>query len=78
MLFRSYTYDDARDAFIPPRPFDAFILNEESCNWDAPFPAPQDGKMYFWDGTVNQWKTWDYVPCCDDCPPGTDCGGATK
>lgn len=51
-----YIYSDIRDAFIPPKPFDAFVLNEETCVWEAPFPAPQDGKVYFWDGSTNNWE----------------------
>lgn len=54
-----YTYDSARDAFIPPQPFTSWTLNEESCLWEAPIPMPTDGEMYSWD-EANQ--TWVKVP----------------
>lgn len=54
-----YTYDPARDAFIPPQPFPSWTLNEESCLWEAPIPMPTDGEMYSWD-EANQ--TWVKVP----------------
>ena len=44
-----YTYDAARDAFIPPQPFTSWILNETSCLWEAPVAYPDDGNMYIWD-----------------------------
>lgn len=51
-----YTYDEARDAFIPPKPFNSWRLNEDSCNWDAPTPYPQDGKMYTWSEDTLSWQ----------------------
>jgi len=49
-----YTYDEGRDAFIPPQPFPSWVLNEDTCLWDAPVPYPDDGQMYDWDeGTVS-------------------------
>lgn len=50
-----YTYDEARDAFIPPKPFNSWLLNEDTCQWDAPVPYPTDGKMYMWDEEQQQW-----------------------
>lgn len=50
-----YTYDEARDAFIPPKPFDSWILNEETCLWEAPSPMPNDGKIYDWDESTQSW-----------------------
>lgn len=50
-----YTYDEARDAFIPPKPFDSWILNEETCLWEAPSPMPNDGKRYKWDESTLSW-----------------------
>lgn len=47
-----YTYDEARDAFIPPQPFPSWTLNEETCLWEAPSPYPTDGEMYLWDEPV--------------------------
>lgn len=55
-----YTYDPVLDGFIPPKPFDAWTLNQETCLWEPPFPPPNDGKLYSWDGTVNQWAEWNY------------------
>jgi hypothetical protein len=42
-----FKYDEARDAFIPPQPFASWVLNEETCDWEAPYPAPDDG-IYTW------------------------------
>ena len=50
-----YTYDEARDAFIPPKPFDSWLLNEDTCLWDAPTPYPSDGGMYRWDEDTLAW-----------------------
>jgi hypothetical protein len=50
-----YTYDATRDAFIPPQPFPSWVLNEQSCLWDAPVPYPTDGKRYSWDEATLSW-----------------------
>lgn len=50
-----YTYDRQRDAFIPPKQFDSWVLNEETCLWEAPTPIPTDGKNYRWDETTKSW-----------------------
>ena len=50
-----YTYDEARDAFIPPKPFESWTLNEETCIWEAPIPYPTDGIMYRWDEEAGDW-----------------------
>jgi hypothetical protein len=50
-----YTYDEARDAFIPPKPFPSWVLNEDTCLWDAPLPYPEDGKMYTWSEDDQLW-----------------------
>ena len=50
-----YTYDSERDAFIPPKPFDSWLLNEDTCLWDAPTPYPSDGGMYRWDEDTLAW-----------------------
>lgn len=44
-----YTYDSQRDAFIPPQPFASWVLNEETCLWDAPVAMPSDGLQYTWE-----------------------------
>lgn len=51
-----YTYDAQRDAFIPPKPFASWTLNDDTCLWDAPTPMPQDGKPYVWDEAALNWK----------------------
>jgi hypothetical protein len=50
-----YTYDSDRDAFIPPKPFDSWVLNEDSCLWGPPTPYPDDGEQYTWDETTVSW-----------------------
>lgn len=51
-----YTYDEERDAFIAPKPFYSWILDEETCQWKAPIPYPTDGVMYAWDEETTDWK----------------------
>lgn len=51
-----YTYDAARDAFIPPRPYLSWTLDEATCTWVAPVPQPQDQKLYFWNETTMTWE----------------------
>ena len=51
-----YYYDPIRDAFIPPKPFRSWILNEESCLWDSPVPYSNDGKMYEWNEDILNWQ----------------------
>jgi len=50
-----YTYDAQRDAFIPPKPYASWLLNENTCLWDSPVPYPTDGKNYSWDETTTSW-----------------------
>lgn len=50
-----YTYDEIRDAFIPPQPYASWVLNESTCLWDAPSPKPNDGKIYTWDESTISW-----------------------
>ena len=50
-----YTYDSSRDAFIPPKPFASWVLNESTCLWDAPVPYPTDEKTYNWDELTISW-----------------------
>ena len=50
-----YSYDSERDAFIPPKPFASWLLNESTCLWECPIPSPNDGKMYFWDEPTISW-----------------------
>ena len=53
-----YQYDQTRDAFIAPKPFNSWILNEQTCNWEAPVAKPNDGKKYNWNETN---LTWDLI-----------------
>lgn len=50
-----YTYDAERDAFIPPKPFSSWVLNEDTCLWDAPVARPDDGKFYDWNEAMLSW-----------------------
>lgn len=50
-----YTYDAARDAFIPPKPHASWVLDEDSCHWEAPVAMPSDGKTYRWDEDAGNW-----------------------
>jgi hypothetical protein len=50
-----YSYDAGRDAFIPPKPFASWTLNDDTCLWDAPVAYPTDGKLYRWDEEVGNW-----------------------
>jgi hypothetical protein len=50
-----YKYDQTRDAFIPPRVFLSWVLNETTCKWEPPVAKPQDGKIYIWNETTKQW-----------------------
>jgi len=54
-----YTYDAQRDAFIPPKPYPSWTLNETTCLWDAPTPIPTDGKPYQWDEATTSWVVID-------------------
>lgn len=50
-----YTYDAVRDAFIPPKPYPSWILNEQTCLWEPPVAMPDDGKLYQWDEDTTNW-----------------------
>lgn len=58
-----YTYDSQRDAFIPPKHFDNWVLDDASCTWIPPVEMPNDGKRYKWDQLQNRWIEYpeDYV-----------------
>lgn len=51
-----YSYDVARDAFLSPRPFVSWTLNEETCQWEAPVSYPTDGNEYQWDEATQSWS----------------------
>lgn len=50
-----YIYDSQRDAFIPPKPYASWSLDESTCQWNAPVPMPTDEKMYLWDEDSQAW-----------------------
>ena len=50
-----YTYDQTRDAFIPPKPYNSWILNENTCLWNSPIEMPSDGKLYEWNENNKTW-----------------------
>ena len=50
-----FTYDEARDAFIAPKPFASWVLEEETCRWQAPTPYPEGELMYRWDEEAGDW-----------------------
>jgi hypothetical protein len=50
-----FSYDSTRDAFIPPQTYSSWVLNEQSCIWEAPTPMPDDGKDYVWDEPTLTW-----------------------
>ena len=51
-----YTYDEDRDAFIPKKPYNSWILNEDTCQWEAPIARPQDGNKYNWNEQNLNWE----------------------
>jgi hypothetical protein len=51
-----YKYDQTRDAFIPPKPFNSWTLDEDTCLWEAPVAYPDDGQAYTWNETEQQWE----------------------
>ena len=50
-----YTYDSERDAFIAPKPYDSWVLDEQTCQWEATTPYPTDDKSYIWDEPTLSW-----------------------
>lgn len=62
-----YTYDKERDAFIPPKTFNNYVLNEDTCLWEPPIEMPNDGNLYIWDDSN---ITWIMIPP----PPDTVSG----
>jgi len=54
-----FSYDSQLDAFIPPKPFESWLLNEETCLWEAPVAYPEDGEMYTWNEETTSWDVVD-------------------
>jgi hypothetical protein len=52
-----FTYDADKDAFIPTKPFDSWLLNEDTCQWEAPVAYPTDGNVYLWNEENTEWKS---------------------
>lgn len=50
-----FSYDSTRDAFIPQKLYESWILNEETCQWEAPIACPDDGNIYYWDEDQQNW-----------------------
>ena len=50
-----FTYDHTKDAFIPPKPFNSWVLDEQTCLWNAPVSYPTDDKHYTWDEATTSW-----------------------
>lgn len=51
-----FTYDATRDAFIPPKPYESWLLNEDTCIWEPPIPMPQSNGIVFWNEELQQWE----------------------
>jgi len=51
-----FDYDSTKDAFIAPQPYPSWVLNDDTCQWDAPSAYPDDDKMYDWDEESTSWK----------------------
>ena len=52
---KGYVYDSVRDAFYAPKPYESWILNEDTCIWNAPTPYPDDGNVYTWSEETTSW-----------------------
>jgi hypothetical protein len=50
-----YKYDEVRDAFIPPQPYLSWVFDDETLDWKAPVPMPNDGQVYIWDEETKNW-----------------------
>lgn len=57
-----YTYNSQLDAFIPPKPYPSWVLNNTTADWEAPVPYPTDGKVYFWDEGTLSWQLVEPQP----------------
>lgn len=54
-----YRYDETRDAFIAPQPFVSWVFNEQTLDWQAPIPYPEDGQVYYWDESSREWMIYE-------------------
>ena len=55
-----FSYDEELDAFIPPKPFNSWMLDEETCQWEAPVAYPTDGFSYVWNESKVDWELQDF------------------
>lgn len=53
---QGFTYDPIRDAFIPPKPYNSWVLNEDTCLWEAPVPLPDNNTSYWWNENQQAWE----------------------
>ena len=51
-----FTYNSDIDAFVPPKPYASWVLNNDTAQWEAPTPMPDDGQMYSWDEDTTSWE----------------------
>jgi hypothetical protein len=56
-----FSYDNDRDAFIAPKPFSKWVLDEETCQWSAPRPYPTDGFTYVWNDNRGEWELVNFA-----------------
>jgi len=56
-----FSYDNDRDAFIAPKPFSKWVLDEETCQWSAPRPYPTDGFTYVWNDNRGEWELFNFA-----------------
>ena len=57
-----FSYDRVRDAFIPPKPYASWVLDDETCLWEAPTPMPNDGSIYTWNESTTSWDVVTTTP----------------
>lgn len=57
-----FRYDEDLDAFIPPKPFTSWSLNEETCQWEAPTPSPSGDTPFMWDEETQEWVLLEEQP----------------
>jgi hypothetical protein len=55
-----FTYDSERDAFIAPKPFSKWVIDEETCKWKSPIDYPDDGQNYLWNDNLGAWELMDF------------------